>query len=388
MTVTKETILFVDDEPNVLNGIRRQFYRKYDMEFAVNGHDAISLFSSQQKFAVVVSDMRMPEMDGIELLSRIKAQSPNTVRVMLTGNSDQYTAMQAINEGSIFRFITKPCSPDNMASILDAALDQYRLINAERELLENTLNGTINALTDILSLTAPIAFSRAKEIKNCVHQIVKRLGLSNVWCHELAAMLSQIGCVLIPSKILENFYASMPLDKSEQAMIDQYPKTGYDLLKHIPHLDIVAEIILHHREDYSSKTTKSKDPSDTVSIGSDILHVATDYSALLSQGNSNAQSIGKLKQEKGTAYNPHIIDELHYINPPQMEKIVKTLTISDIYPGMKLEEDVRTKKGVLLVKYGQTITPTVRSFLLNHLKQNDIEDQVVVSLTKAEFKPK
>jgi DNA-binding NtrC family response regulator len=103
-----ERILLVDDDPNILDGFRRSLSREFLMETALGAELALKLVAENGPYAVVVSDMRMPGMDGVQFLSKVKAQSPDTIRVMLTGNADMDTAVHAINEGSIFRFLNKP----------------------------------------------------------------------------------------------------------------------------------------------------------------------------------------------------------------------------------------------------------------------------------------
>ena len=160
--MTAEKILLVDDDSNILEGYRRGLIREFLLETALGGEQALTLAAENGPYAVVVSDMRMPGMDGIQLLSRIKALSPDTIRVMLTGNTDTETAINAINEGSIFRFLNKPCSKEVMAKTITAALMQYRLVTAEKHLLEQTLSGSLQVLTEVLSLINPAAFSRAE----------------------------------------------------------------------------------------------------------------------------------------------------------------------------------------------------------------------------------
>ena len=167
-----EKILLVDDDNNILDGYRRSLSREFVMETAMGGQQALKLAADNGPYAVVVSDMRMPGMDGIQLLSKIKAQSPDTIRVMLTGNADIDTAINAINEGNIFRFLNKPCSKEMMAKTLTAALVQYRLVTAEKQLLEQTLSGSIQVLTEVLSLVNPAAFSRAERARRYIHHIV------------------------------------------------------------------------------------------------------------------------------------------------------------------------------------------------------------------------
>ena len=138
-----EKILFVDDDPAVLEGYRRALHKEFQTDTAVGGREALWAIANDGPYAVVVSDMRMPSMDGVQFLSRIGRISPNTVRVMLTGYADLESAIGAINEGRIFRFLTKPCEADVLKKTLTTCLVQYRLVTAEKELLEQTLTATI-----------------------------------------------------------------------------------------------------------------------------------------------------------------------------------------------------------------------------------------------------
>jgi DNA-binding NtrC family response regulator len=170
-----EKILLVDDDNSVLDGYRRSLSREFVTETALGGQQALQLTADSGPYAVVVSDMRMSGMDGIQLLSKIKALSPDTIRVMLTGNADMETAINAINEGSIFRFLNKPCSKEVKAK----TLVQYRLVNAEKQLLEQTLSGSMQVLTEVLSLVNPAAFSRAERARRYIHHIVTWMNLGN-----------------------------------------------------------------------------------------------------------------------------------------------------------------------------------------------------------------
>ena len=198
-----EKILLVDDDSNILDGFRRTLSREFLLETALGGEQALKLVADKGPYAVVVSDMRMPGMDGIQLLIRIKSISPDTIRVMLTGNADMETAINAINEGSIFRFLNKPCSKEIMAKTLTAALVQYRLITAEKQLLEQTLSSSIQVLTEVLSLVNPAAFSRAERARRYIHHIVTKMKLGNPWQYEVAAMMSQLGCVTLAPETID-----------------------------------------------------------------------------------------------------------------------------------------------------------------------------------------
>ncbi len=187
--------------------------------------------------------MRMPGMDGIQLLSRIKAVSPDTIRVMLTGTTEIETAINAINEGSIFRFLSKPCSKDMMAKTLTGALLQYRLVTAEKQLLEQTLTGCIQVLTEVLSLVNPAAFGRAERARRYIHHVVRAMKLGNPWQYEVAAMMSQLGCVTLPAETIDAVYSGEKLSPAEQAEYDAHPTVAYDLLSKIPRLEPIAWMI-------------------------------------------------------------------------------------------------------------------------------------------------
>ena len=142
-------ILFVDDDPNILSAYTRTLHKRYRMATASGGEEALQIIQTDGPFAVVVSDMRMPGMDGVALLTHVRNFNPDTVRIMLTGNADMGTAIEAVNQGNIFRFLTKPCEPDDLALALDGAIKQYRLVTSERELLELTLKGSIDLLVEL-----------------------------------------------------------------------------------------------------------------------------------------------------------------------------------------------------------------------------------------------
>jgi DNA-binding NtrC family response regulator len=121
-----EKILFVDDEPSVLEAYQRLLRQDFDVETAVGGQQGLEKLAASGPYAVLVADMRMPEMDGAQFLAKVMVNFPRLVRIMLTGNLDLQTAARAVNEGNIFRFLTKPCGKETLVDALHAAVKQYR----------------------------------------------------------------------------------------------------------------------------------------------------------------------------------------------------------------------------------------------------------------------
>src|SRR5437016_3260816 len=184
-------ILCVDDEANVLEACQRNLRKRFSIDTALGGEPALALMASQGPYAVVVADMQMPGMDGVQFLTRVRQQAPDTVRIMLTGNADQQTAVAAVNQGQIYQFLNKPCPPEMLALALENGIKQYRLITAERELLENTLNGCIKMLTEVLGSAEPHSFGRGEVLRDYMRAFAEHLKITQTWDLELAAMLSQ-----------------------------------------------------------------------------------------------------------------------------------------------------------------------------------------------------
>lgn len=113
-------ILFVDDDPNILKGFQRNLRKHYDISVADSGQTGLELIANSEPFAVIVADMQMPRMNGVEFLAQTRKISPDSVRIMLTGNADQQTAIAAINRGDIYRFVNKPCRSCARSALLSS----------------------------------------------------------------------------------------------------------------------------------------------------------------------------------------------------------------------------------------------------------------------------
>jgi response regulator RpfG family c-di-GMP phosphodiesterase len=373
-----EKILLVDDDNNILDGYRRSLSREFLLETALGGQEALKLATENGPYAVVVSDMRMPRMDGLQLLSAIKAQWPDTIRVMLTGNTEIDTAISAINEGSIFRFLNKPCSKETMAKTLTAALLQYRLVTAEKQLLEQTLSGSIQVLTEVLSLVNPAAFSRAERARRYIHHIVTAMKLGNPWQYEVAAMMSQLGCVTLPPETIDAVYSGEKLSANEQAQYDAHPSVAYDLLSKIPRLEPIAWMIEHQ-----NRPLPESEPGDSkmadMRLGAEILRLILAYEKLIHKGASRTEAAHTLAQQNKN-FSPEFFHALVALDPNAEEGEIRTCRIELLSPGMIVQHEVRTDEGVLLVSKGQEVTPPLILKLKNFHARRVIAGDVTVSM--------
>jgi FixJ family two-component response regulator len=371
-----EKILLVDDESNILDGYRRSLGREFLMETAQGGPQALALAADKGPYAVVISDMRMPGMDGVQLLSRIKALSPDTIRVMLTGNSDMETAVNAINEGSIFRFLNKPCEKEVMARTITAALVQYRLVTAEKQLLEQTLSGSLQVLTEVLSMVNPAAFSRAERARRYIHHIVSAMKLGNPWQYEVAAMLSQLGCVTLAPETIEAVYRGQELSPNEQAQYDAHPGVAYALLSKIPRLEAIAWMIEHQNRPVS----KADDSGMAdMRLGAEILRLVLAYEQAIHKGASRTEAAHLLARQN-TNFSPDFFQALVTLDPNAEGGETRRCPIEDLAPGMIIQQEVHTYTGTLLVSKGQEVTPTVIFKLKNFHARKTIGADVMVSM--------
>lgn len=381
-----DRILFVDDEQAVLDGFRRILHKDFALETAHSGPAGLELIAAAKDapFAVVVSDMRMPGMDGVQFLSRVRQLSPDSVRIALTGQADMKTAADCVNEGSIFRFLTKPCQKETLAKALTAALVQYRLMLAEKELLEKTLSGSIKVLTEVLSLVNPAAFGRAVRMSRYVQHMVRKLHLEAGWRFEVAAMLSQLGCVTLDNDTIEAMYAGQKLSPEEQARLDAHPSVGADLLSNIPRLEPVARMIAQQESVQPSSHVAGKEAFDVVKLGAQMLKVALAYDQLLSSGKKHEDALQQLLM-RSAHLERSLIDALTDLEVEPYHVDVKSCRIHELDCEMVLQEDVRTNNGLLIVAKGQHITYPLLVRLRNFWERRAIAPTVMVRVPKAEI---
>ena len=374
----KNKVLLVDDDADLLATFSRLFRKQFRIDTALEAKEGLKAVAQKGPYAVIVSDMRMPGMDGIQFLTRVKEVVPDSVRIMLTGNADQETAVKAVNEGSIFRFLTKPCSPEAFSNALTAGIEQYRLITAERELLEKTLSRSIKVLIDILSMVNPIAFSRAVHIHKYMRHIVSELGLKNSWKYEISAMLSQIGCVTIPSDIIEKYYAGQELTDAERKMFNSHPSVGRELLEKIPRLENIA-LMIENQEKPFSNYQNGNPPSmrGEIELGAQMLRTSIEFDRLLSHGASITEAIKKMMQ-KPNECDAAIVSMLKNIEIEKPEKVVDLVKVVNLSSGMVLDEDIYSKNNLLIAPKGHDITYALREKLKNFSNNGLIKNEVRV----------
>lgn len=385
---TEEKILFVDDEPLVLAAIRRQLHGKFDIELVNSPDKALQKMKSGGQFSIVIADMTMPHMNGAQFLSEVSTLSPTSIRIVLTGNREQRVAAEAINEGKVFRFLSKPCSTDKLVTTLNEALEQHKTESIEREVLQNTLSGSVKVLTDVLQAIEPLAFSHAMTFKEDIRALAKRMGVHFNWEMALGAMLSPIGSVVLPPELLLKYHHGEPLTTSEQHLINKLPETGASLITQIPRMQNVAAIIRY--QDVSFSGGANLPSGEEIPFCSRALKILKALKNLEIVGTSLEGAFRKLIED-ADQYDQEILSVLFRYKKEQFAAYEDISGVSKLIPfkaevhelkvGFLVLKDIETKDGRLLITKGNRLSEAMLGRIRSYDEYVGVKGPVLVQGT-------
>jgi CheY-like chemotaxis protein len=366
-TQSKPKVLLVDDEPRVIESLAQLLRREFDVRTASVPQDALRHLNEINDLAVIVSDMRMPGMDGATLLHEVRMRRPDVARILLTGEAGRDAAIRAVNEGQILRFLTKPCPIEDLKKAIEAGVVQHRLVHAERMVLQETLIGCINALMEVLAIANPVAFGRAERIKKITMRCAERFGCGEFWQLEAAAMLSQLGYITVPQELLEKMYVGKPLTDAEQKKVDAVPDVSNALLEHIPRLEPVIQILAALKW---NDAAVAKLGEGTIGLGTRILGAVIEYEAQVAAGKSRDEIFVHLHKRVARFGEKLIMQLDDCIGHKARGTISRTpeereMKLSDVMPGMRLQTELRSTTGALLVPMNFEVSKTLLDRLAN-----------------------
>lgn len=385
MNASASKVLMVDDESHVLDAFRRSIGRRFSLVTAMGGEAALEIMRNEGPFAVAVTDMRMPNMTGIQFLELARAEHPDTVYLMLTGNSDQGTAVEAINRGHIFRFLNKPCQYEALADALNAAIRQYELVTAERILLRDTLNGSIRVLADTLELGNPELADVITGVRENVPGLCRSLGFEPDWRFTTAAAVCMLGYMVMN-----------PVDDGavlREDTLSECADCAARLLGSIPRIEPVVAMIARQRESGGlPKDIRVDDHEAAATIGARLLRISLDIERV----------------RRGTIGSEHLLATLrHDVHAdrlvPACQAILAlpqsdarrgeatvhcdVLDVLSLREGMTIEENIVGSDGRLLLGKGQRCTEAVIERLRAFARQDRIQSKICVSWTDHRVHP-
>jgi response regulator RpfG family c-di-GMP phosphodiesterase len=348
-------VLCVDDEPRVVEGLVLHLRKDYDVHTALSGDEALQKLKHVGGVAVVISDMRMPGMDGATLLHRVMSSYPDAARILLTGEPGRDAAVAAVNKAQIFRFLTKPCPPDQLRTAVEAGVLQYQLVRAERTILKETLVGSIKALMDVLAITNPVAFGRASRLKRLAIEFGHTLEHTEFWQLEAAAMLSQLGYLSLPTQLVEKLYYGERLTPEEKTLAGGVTDLAMKLLGNIPRLEPVLQILAALRW---TDEQIARLGDGTVGIGTRILGLVLEYDSLVTQGHSVDVAVQTLRR-RNSRFGTRLVEQFAtHLGAGSGANELRAISLRSVLPGMIIMQDVRTHMGTLLVARGFEVSST------------------------------
>lgn len=415
-------ILFVDDEKNILGAVQRIFRKEgYGILTAESGEGGIDLLT-RNSVAVVVSDQKMPGMGGVEFLRKVRETAPDTVRIMLTGQADMKEIAGAINQGEIYKYVTKPWIDDDLRLTVKAAVERYNLVVENRRLQEETmrqnaefyeLNQTLEAkveektkklrdgffsfvalCVDMIELHDRFSGGHCKRVAVLARGLAQKLGatgaeLEAVWA---AALLHDIGLIGVPGEVLDR--QSGELSESESALLRNNPVLSQEMVSRIDTLRQAGLVIKSHMENFDGSGYPAGLKGKDINAGSRILAVCREYD-LLRHGKrsfSKIEALAAIERGRSKRFDPDIVDaflkfaaemkDVEESGGPDLadrkQASCATISIQQISAGMKLAKPLVTGRGRLLVAEGTVLTEALIEKVLNFNRLEPIVDPVQV----------
>lgn len=416
ITTNLQTVLCVDDEANILSALRRLLRpHGFQVIVAESGQAGLNLLESTS-VDLVISDMRMPEMDGSKFLEQVRERWPDTMRLLLTGYADVPSIIQAINRGEIYRYITKPWDDHDLILIVKHAFEQKMLEREKRKLEEqvfkqneelkalnssleskvqvrteelqvahgklkkNYLN-TIKVFSNLMELRGGNLVGHSRMIADLARRTAVSMGLPETTEQELfvAGLLHDIGQIGLPDEVLSKPVGR--LSESELALYRRHPVWGEQALMSQEDMYGVAALIRSHHERFDGQGFPDGLAGDAISIGASILMVAEAFldsqAGNLSQAKLSASEARMIiARGRGTQFNPEVVDVFLQVtlNAAPMKKAADLLLkTAQLVPGMVMADDLKTHDGIVLLSAEHVLTAKLIKLLQQREYKDDIE---------------
>jgi response regulator RpfG family c-di-GMP phosphodiesterase len=405
----RPTVLLVDDEESILNSLRRLLRgQPYDLLLATSGVQALEILA-QQPVNLVVSDARMPGMDGASLLAHVRERYPATARIMLTGYADPAAIIKAINDGQIHRYISKPWNDEELQLILRQSLEHQhseqererlerlnQVQNEQLKLLNSTLEKHVAARTaelqqtadmldlayeelkhsyvtgtEVFSLLANLRLPPAKQTNRQIIELVrsycKQHGLDEATSRDLtmAAALYNVGKLSWTDAMMTT--PSDLLRHTERERYRGYPKQSESLLMTLDPMKDAARLILHHQERWDGSGFPDRLKGEGIPFGSRLLKLAVDFVELqrgliLERQMNSDEALLYLRQYAGRLYDPDLVEDFILVCAAFLSDVtladpsVKVLSTRDLAAGMILARNLNADNGMLLLNAGKVLS--------------------------------
>jgi len=425
---TLPSVLFVDDETQILDALRRAFRKaSFTVMVANGGEEALELVASRD-FDVIVSDMRMPEMNGAEFLTAAAAFKPTCKRILLTGYSDNDSTVIAINKGRIHAYLEKPIKTDELKEKIDTLIVQKReedrerliaehnveynqtlkdkIVNlkedkrwAEQELEQTTsfLNLAQEETKENFSMTIKIlSLLMDKRLDTDITEKITRdallladtLDLDLGMKEEIknAALLHNLGKIYFPDRILTTPYPYLTV--ADKKLYDKHVLNAEEILMPLNGMSHVAKIIRHQSEDFNGKGKPDALKTQDIPLSSRLLRVVIDFYNPI--GHEVEQSVLErlacMEEKKGEAYDPDLLELFSSLKKSEKaEEFGCELTVDELTPGMVNNRDLLSASGMLMLSKGTVLTGPIIQSLQMYEQNTQLKTGLRIFVDKEEL---
>jgi putative two-component system response regulator len=317
----KPRVLFVDDEPAMLESLRRSVRKEFEADVAIDADHGLNYLRSGTPYCIVVSDMKMPVMDGVEFLTTVRTISPDSVRVMLTGCDDLGVAVRAVNDGCIFKFLSKPVHTDVLLACLRDCLAHYVDDCAQKQTMASTVHkleqldiGTLTAFARAIDANSPWTAGHSERVTALALRISHTMGLSakDLQIVHRGSLLHDIGKIGTPPAILDK---PGKLQTRENEIMRNHVNVGIRILEPIDSFRDLLGVVAQHHEHFDGSGYPTGLAGDQISLHARIVAIADAYDAITSdrpyrKGFSEQKAIEILKENSGSQFDPKVVDAL------------------------------------------------------------------------------
>ena len=408
-TLAPATLLFVDDEPGILSSLRRLF-RPHGYRILVAESGALGLAELEKTpVDLVISDMRMPEMDGATFLKAVRQRWPDTVRILLTGYADVTSTVAAINEGEIYRYVSKPWDDTEIVNTVREALERYRLkqenlrltaltqsqneelkgLNAslEQKVAERTAElrqalsfveqshgelkksflTSVQVFAGLIELRSGPTGSRlaghGRRVADMARNLAQRLGMGDVEVQNimLAGLLHDVGKMGLPDDLLGKAFNTLSQD--QRALVMKHPVIGQNILIAIDKFKDAAILVRHHHESFDGNGYPDRLAGMSIPQGSRILAVVNDYDSLqigtlVQRPLRPEEALAFIADNRGKRYDPATVDAFLKLISETRKSGPTELPLRTMHlkPGMVVSRDLPHRDGYLLLAKGSVLT--------------------------------
>lgn len=391
MSDQSQKILLVDEDEKVHGAFKQLFAGKFKVATFGEPEEALEWLRLNRSTAVVVSSFNLPGSGGLAFLKETERLAPMASRILLTGEKSVEVVKRAINEAGIFMFLLKPVARNELISAINAGMSHHAKIAQERVLLEKTLSGSVKLLIDMLALFHSEAFRRTTVMRQQASKLAKYLGIEKTWELDMAIMFSPLGEALLPKHVLSRYRAARSLSIQEREVLEAAPGQTRDLLKNIPHLEKVADVLYLGGRGFDGSGFPEDGPTGAdIPMNARILKLLTDLWFASAEQGADAAAFEALKINK-KQYDPELLSlaEGVLLDGAEVEENREIIScyVRALHAGDILVDDVLSEgSNELILSSGHQLTVTTIRRLSQYNQVSGVREPIRVKRLTVEAK--